>query len=396
MKKFFTLFSSGLLLGLVLATNANAQVNDVYFAEGFDGGLLSTLNPSSSTSNPNKYSGAGKNSGDWFVNWTYRTTGTSCANITFAGTPQPNSPMHIRILNPTTSAIPFLDAPTNTIKDTAYIISPVVDFGIGSLSYSSSNARRLIFWTTEDANNTTNPTTPGATGWTKVITVPGLVNLCTDTTIQINKAAAKRVAISISQNSSMDMDSITLRSFLTITPVKFGSINAINANGINKITWTSETEINTKNYIIERSVDGINFTQVGTLAATGATKYVWMDNASLTGKAFYRVKGIDQNGAANFSSIVKTGATAKAQELTVAPNPVKNGQLNLQMANFSKGQYTVNIYNNASQKVFTKVLANDGGTTSQLVQLPSTLKSGVYNLQLLGDAVKMTKRLVVE
>lgn len=179
-------------------------------------------------------------------------------------------------------------------------------------------------------------------------------------------------------------------------PVKFASISAINTNGINKITWTSESEVNTQNYVIERSADGINFTQVGMLAANGSTKYVWMDNAPLNGKAFYRVKGIDKAGTANYSAIVKTGASLKAQELTIAPNPVRNGQLNLQMANFSKGQYTVNIYNNASQKVFTKTLANDGGTTSQLVQLPATLKNGVYNLQLLGDAVKMTKRLVVE
>ncbi len=389
MKKIFTLFSFSLLLGLIFSTNISAQVNNVYFSEGFDGGTISTLNPTSSSANPNKYWGDGKNSGTWFMNYVYRTTGTGCANATYGGISVPNSTMHIRILNYT------------GLADTPYIVTPIVDFGVGSMSFvrnASSVTRTFrVYANSVDTSATVNPTsTAGGNPWTFVMTVKGSSALCTDTTININIGTAKRIALVSGQAASGEVDSIVLRSFSTITPVKFGSISAINANGINKITWTSETEINTQSYMIERSVDGINFTQVGLLAATGATKYVWMDNAPLNGKAFYRVRGIDKAGTSNYSTIVKTGASIKAQELTIAPNPVKNGQLNLQMTNFSKGQYTVNIYNNASQKVFTKTLANDGGTTSQLVQLPATLKNGVYNLQLLGDAVKMTKRLVVE
>ncbi|UEG49499.1 T9SS type A sorting domain-containing protein [Ferruginibacter lapsinanis] len=389
MKQFFTLSFLSLMLGLFSTTNANAQANNPYFSEGFDGGTISAVNPTTAGA-PNKYWGDGKNnSGSWYMVNVYRTTGTSCANATYNSVSSPNSTMHIRILN------------YSGLADTPYIALPIVNFGVGSMSIvrSATTTTRTfrIYANSVDTSATTNPTsTAGGNPWVLVTTVKGSTALCIDTTININVATAKRIALVSGQAANGDYDSITLRSFSTITPVKFGSINAINSNGLTKVTWTSETELNTQNYLIERSIDGINFTQVGSLNATGANKYTWMDNAPLSSTAFYRVKGMDKTGSANYSSIVKLGANLKTQELVVAPNPVKGGQLNLQMNNFSKGQYTLSIYNNASQKVFTKVIANEGGTSTQTVLLPETVKKGIYNLQLVGQSVKLTKNLVVE
>ncbi|MES2431407.1 MAG: T9SS type A sorting domain-containing protein [Bacteroidota bacterium] len=399
MKKFFTLFFLSLMLGSAL--DLKAQENDIYFAEGFEGGTISTANPSASVANQNDYFGQGVNSaGTWYIHNAYRTTGSSCASATYGGATVVPGTNHIRLLNPTTPA-----GTGAVTADTAYVATPVLDFGIGTITILRSSAssstfttRRMSYWITTDASDAAaaiHPTATGQTTWTRVA-ISYISPQCIDTNIIINSSTARRLAISVTQAANADFDSLTVRSFLDIVPVKFGSISALNANGLTKLTWSSETEYNTQSYVIERSTDGFNYTQVGILNATGANKYTWMDNAPLSTKSFYRVKGLDKTGSSNYSSVVKINPTLKEMDLTVAPNPVKNGKLNLQMNNFSKGQYTVNIYNNASQKVFTKILANDGGTSSQLVQLPSTLKSGVYNLQLLGDAVKMTKRLVVE
>jgi hypothetical protein len=397
MKKFFTLFFSCLSVFL-LSSGLHAQVNQLYFGEGFEGGGFNTVNPSSSVGVANDYWTLGTTSasfsggsGAWYLHNSYRTTGSGCSTATYAGNAVGVGTNHIRLLNPTTSG-------GSVTADTAYIVTPIVDFGIGTVHIlRCGTVRKLdIFISSTDTSAAVNPMKVGQTTWTKIMQTPGGGTNCVDTTITINSSTAKRVAIMNGQAANTDIDSIILTSYFTIVPVRFGSINVANTNGLNKITWTSETEINTKEYVIERSVDGVNFTTAGVVSATGSIKYTWIDNTLSSGMVYYRVQGVDKSGSSNYSTIVKVSSSLNALALTVAPNPVRNGQLNLQMNNFTKGSYTVNLYNSTSQKVFTRIISLDGGSAVQQLQLPAGVKGGMYSLQLIGESVKLTRSLVIE
>ena len=80
------------------------------------------------------------------------------------------------------------------------------------------------------------------------------------------------------------------------------------SNGQVQLNWATATEQNTKNFIIERSADGINFTEINRVAAAGNSntevKYNTLDVNPIKGKNFYRMRQTDIDGAGMYSNIV--------------------------------------------------------------------------------------------
>ena len=62
----------------------------------------------------------------------------------------------------------------------------------------------------------------------------------------------------------------------------------------------------------------------------------------------------------------------------------------------AKGQFNLVVYNNAGQQVYAKQLNLAGGNVSQSVELPKSLKTGVYNLTISGDNYKETKTFILQ
>ena len=83
--------------------------------------------------------------------------------------------------------------------------------------------------------------------------------------------------------------------------------------------------------------------------------------------------------------------------LTISPNPAKAGQVNLQLTNFAKGIYTINLFNASGQKVFSDQIKSEGDSSSQTLHLPAGVKPGTYNLLMNNNAdVRFAKTLVIQ
>jgi hypothetical protein len=54
------------------------------------------------------------------------------------------------------------------------------------------------------------------------------------------------------------------------------------------------------------------------------------------------------------------------------------------------------VFNSTGQEVFTQQVVHTGGSVTQSLQLPSSLRTGIYNVQLSGTDVKWNKALVIE
>jgi hypothetical protein len=182
----------------------------------------------------------------------------------------------------------------------------------------------------------------------------------------------------------------------TTAPVKFGAINLSQTNGSTKVTWNVLTEINTEKYIIEKSSNGTDFSAIGSLTATNASRYAFVDNTPLSNiTGYYRIKAVDKDGTIGYSNIVKIGNKQTQSDIAIVPNPVKGGQLNIQMNNLVKGTYTAALYDAAGKQVFNKLIAVEAGNSVQSVQL-TNVKAGIYQLQVTNGDIKMNKAVLVQ
>ena len=77
------------------------------------------------------------------------------------------------------------------------------------------------------------------------------------------------------------------------------------------INWQTSTELNTANFIIQRSTDGSTFTDIGTVKAigSGANSYSFTDKTPTNGINYYRLKSVDKDGSLSFSKIVSASLT---------------------------------------------------------------------------------------
>lgn len=90
-------------------------------------------------------------------------------------------------------------------------------------------------------------------------------------------------------------------------------------------------------------------------------------------------------------SIVKPGkpevsSISKATVASLYPNPVSDNQFNLVLTNVEEDNYTVNIYANDGRLVVVRKLEYVSGKQTYQVNLPSTITSGSYRVQVLNSS----------
>lgn len=370
MKRFFTFFVSFLLL---TSARSLAQ-SQTYWSEGFEN-TTGNLN-SQSAQAPTTPAVDTADNGVWVLFEAYRTASNppTCANFG-AG--------HIRLLK---------------LAVQPWVATPDLAFGINTISLGSASTTTGKVFTLQYTTGTfSDQDAAGVAGATWTTFAKFKVQSCGDTTVTLNNPLARRIRFIADTSIAYqdDLDSVSITSTTAIVPVKFTGINANYNNGLVKLSWNNETEINTSAYFIERSVDGKNFSSVGTVSATNVRNYGWYDNAPVSGISYYRIKAVDKNGLITYSSIVRISAGSQASEIIVSPNPVRGRNLSLQLNNLVKGNYTVNIFNSNSQKVFTTTVNHNGGNSVQTLSLPSIGK-GFYNVHVTNGSANFTKSIVVE
>ncbi len=181
-------------------------------------------------------------------------------------------------------------------------------------------------------------------------------------------------------------------------PINFVSFNAFfeNKNQV-KLTWTTETENGTKNFEIERSINGQLFGKIGTVNAANISNstlnYTMLDNDFNRGnKNYYRLKMNDLNGDFRYSEIVVLESKSK-NSIEVFPNPVKNGLLVLQLnEEIAKEKLYFEIYNNEGKKLLSQnLIKND---ISHQINV-SKFKPGNYTVLVKKDNEVLFNKIII-
>jgi hypothetical protein len=111
-------------------------------------------------------------------------------------------------------------------------------------------------------------------------------------------------------------------------PLDFLSFSARRKEAVAMAEWTTDNEVNTSHFEVERSRNGIAFEKIGQVPATnraGQHRYSFDDATPFKGLNFYRLKQVDQNGRFKYSAIVKLFFGEKGvNELKLFPQPVQS------------------------------------------------------------------------
>ncbi len=192
-----------------------------------------------------------------------------------------------------------------------------------------------------------------------------------------------------------------------VLPVTLTSVKATPQNSGVNVQWTVSNEVNMKGYTVERSTDGgrtyaaIAEQTAKNASGAAAGSYSSFDALPQKGENLYRIRMEGKDGAVTYSSVVKVtmGEEKRDIQITIYPNPVKEGKVNLQLSNLSEGRYLVSLYSAGGQNVYNRKITISPGSSVQSEQLitGNQLAQGSYLLKLTdskGISVYETKVII--
>ncbi|MBS1490953.1 MAG: T9SS type A sorting domain-containing protein [Bacteroidetes bacterium] len=167
-------------------------------------------------------------------------------------------------------------------------------------------------------------------------------------------------------------------------PITLSYFKAILDNGVAKLAWETESELNNDFYTLERSADGNVFEQITTVKGAGTTSvttdYSYVDENPLPGISYYRLKQTDFDRHETVVGIAFIENKGAGFSFNVYPNPVSSAE-NLN-SNFSGSAI---IYDALGQPVLTVNNARQMNVSS--------LSSGVY---MVRTSTGQVQRLIIK
>lgn len=111
-------------------------------------------------------------------------------------------------------------------------------------------------------------------------------------------------------------------------PVVLGSFSAsLTADNSVLVSWSTEQEVNSSYFSVERSSNGTGFTDIGSVSAKGnsaiVSTYSFTDNSAQNGVNYYRLKMVDLDGSFVYSQVSVVNSDL-VQNVRVFPNPASN------------------------------------------------------------------------
>jgi hypothetical protein len=171
---------------------------------------------------------------------------------------------------------------------------------------------------------------------------------------------------------------------ISVLPLQLISFTGSRTNNANTLVWKTDNEINTKEFILERSSDAIQFTVVHTQPTTRSGNYGYTDNAAPAGKNYYRLKTVDNDGSYMYSPIILLNSSA-ISTVSIYPNPTTDV-----VTISSNGLINTNaVVSDMNGRVLQTIRITATTTTVNM----SGYANGIYLLQLQnGETIKLIKQ----
>jgi hypothetical protein len=135
-------------------------------------------------------------------------------------------------------------------------------------------------------------------------------------------------------------------------PLELLSFSCFTSGDNNILQWQTDNEVNTREIVIERMIEGSRFSEIGKVVSNnsnGKHEYFFTDDLLLNELSFYRLKMIDIDGRYQYSKIIRS-KNGSGNRLQAAPNPAVN---NISLNQLKPGGFIelTNIQGNVLQRI---------------------------------------------
>lgn len=180
---------------------------------------------------------------------------------------------------------------------------------------------------------------------------------------------------------------------LTALPVVMANFEVKSEDEGNLLKWTTDNEINSAKFIIERSIGGKDFEPIGELAAAGNSNqkltYAFIDNSKAS-SACYRILNQDLDGKL-FEHNTKCVelSTNSLKLLSIYPNPAQN-EINLSFQTaFLAEEIKISLFDAQGQMVRQKIQSAELNGINNIQLSLDNLAAGIYFVKI-NDGISMT------
>ncbi|MEJ7627581.1 MAG: cadherin-like beta sandwich domain-containing protein [Ferruginibacter sp.] len=164
-------------------------------------------------------------------------------------------------------------------------------------------------------------------------------------------------------------------------------------NNTAKILWTTEQEINSSHFVIERSSNGSTWNNIGSINAAGNSSnrkyYTTFDNAPMQGINSYRFKMVDLDGSYEYSEIRKV-AFNSFYTAQVAPNPA-NDVINIYISKSGSQNANIELIN-----LEGKVIYKTSSSQSHIPIATQGMSKGLYFVKIIEVNKVTTIRVMLQ
>jgi hypothetical protein len=154
-------------------------------------------------------------------------------------------------------------------------------------------------------------------------------------------------------------------------PVELLTFTGEKQKGVVTLNWATATEINNKEFIIERSIDASDWNAIGGIAGAGnsnsRTNYSFTDYNSSDGMAYYRLRQVDVDGKLAYSNVVVIQASG-TKSVSISPNPFED---ELTFKGNVQGNVEIKILDLSGRLLYDANLETNDGTLTLRPELPS-------------------------
>jgi hypothetical protein len=164
--------------------------------------------------------------------------------------------------------------------------------------------------------------------------------------------------------------------------------------------WTTHSEVNTREFVVQKSANGIDFEDLAAVPAQGAPSvpryYTYTDASPFYYPVtnYYRLKMVDLDGSYSYSQVISKQLASNAHYLSIYDVLVKQNCIEMYISPPSNGLLHIHLLNEVGQLVAQKTVS--AADLRQKVSLPvNSLSSGVYILKVFDTKDVVSRKLAI-
>jgi hypothetical protein len=164
-----------------------------------------------------------------------------------------------------------------------------------------------------------------------------------------------------------------------------------------ELSWATASEVNSKSFVIEKSIDAINFSKIVEIEAKGFSNTI--QNYSFTdvesqNLAYYRLKQYDIDGSEHIFNIiyVKCGSSIYSIDIYYAGDNLIKANINSNVGD----DYTFNLYQYDGKSIYSQKQFVEAGKQTVSVIPQRQLAKGIYIIQYMNSKNMQSKKIMID